>query len=60
MVNDQPQAGAKAPAKRVKIRKAFISAGFKRSVTSRDNGDGKYSERWVNESDVITIKWGKR
>lgn len=59
-MSEAKQAGAKAPAERCKIREAFITAGFNRSTASRDAGDGKYSERWANGSDVIIIKWGKR
>lgn len=45
---------------RQKIRTALISEGFERGLCSRDAGDGKYSERWTDGTNVVLLKWGKR
>lgn len=42
---------------RINIRDALISSGMERVECSHDSGDGKYSERWTNGTDIVLLHW---
>lgn len=47
---------------RQKIRQGLLSLGFRRVDSTRDSGNGAYTERWEkrNHPDVIEILWGPK